>query len=147
MATLDPRPEYQGPQLPPVAQAISLSMEQMFEREQLWRSIDTLTGITELRELAKQMLDHWSELKAASDWIMGSTPHVQLSPRQDLTRFSIARELDAVSDLKTLKKAAKELVEVVFQRRAANNWLMRGARGCSFDADREAQKMRSVGES
>jgi hypothetical protein len=52
---------------------LKLSINQEFERERMARVIDSTTNVSELREVAKQLLTAWLTQQAASQWILKSS--------------------------------------------------------------------------
>ena len=53
-----------------MAKGIELSTEQRFHLEQMNRALDATSDPTQLRQLAKQLLQAWHTQKAATNWVI-----------------------------------------------------------------------------
>ena len=67
---------------------IELSFNQNFELEKLKRSIDTVTDVKELQEMAKSLASLWMTQRAAVTWVI----------RQNMTKPSPDSLVRAVSE-------------------------------------------------
>jgi hypothetical protein len=56
---------------------IALSVGQQFEIERFSRAIDATADTSELRSIAKQLLQAWHTQKAATNWVINQ----QMAPR------------------------------------------------------------------
>ena len=59
---------------------IALSVGQQFEIERFSRAIDATADTSELRSIAKQLLQAWHTQKAATNWVIGQQLGVIPSP-------------------------------------------------------------------
>ena len=70
---------------------IELSFNQNFELEKLKRSIDTVTDVKELREMAKSLASLWMTQRAAVNWVI----------RQNISKPSLESRVRAVTGQET----------------------------------------------
>lgn len=143
MAVLEPRPEH--PDRPsgegPKADAIQFSMEEQLEMELSRREIDAVDSGSKLQWVALKYLDLWTEHRNAGAWMQGETEKIESLPHHALTRMELTDKIKAMTSLEALRTAAKDLMLLYYQRKAAARVL--AFAGClAFDSDAEAAEIR-----